>query len=72
MRNSDDSEAQIVAVRRDGDRGVRAEELVRQRGVRRPTFCRRKSKCGTAGVVELWELTTWEHRKTCPSGCGLT
>jgi putative transposase len=53
MRKSKFSEAQIVAILREGKAGVPVAEILRKHGISRPTFYLWKSKYGSAGVPEL-------------------
>ena len=56
MRKSRYSDAQIVAMLREGEAGVPIVELLRKHGVSRPTYYLWKQKYGGAGVPELQRL----------------
>jgi putative transposase len=56
MRKSKFSEAQIVALLREGDAGVPVREILRNHGISRPAFYLLKSKYGSAGVPVLQRL----------------
>ena len=53
MRMSKFSEAQIVAILREGEVGALVAKILRKHGISRPTFYLCKSKYGSAGVPEL-------------------
>ena len=61
MRKSKFSEAQIVAILREGEAGVPVAEILRKHGISRPTFYLWKSKYGRAGVPELQRLKALEQ-----------
>jgi putative transposase len=61
MRKSKFSEAQIVAILREGEAGVPVAEILRKHGISRPTFYLWKSKYGSAGVPELQRLKALEQ-----------
>ena len=56
MRKSKFSEAQIVAILREGETGVPVANVLRTHGISRPTFDLWKVKYGSAGVPELQRL----------------
>jgi putative transposase len=60
MRKSKFSEAQIVAILREGDAGVPLAEILRKHGISRPTYYLWKQKFGSAGVPELQRLKALE------------
>jgi putative transposase len=61
MRKSKFSEAQIVAILREGEAGLPLAEILRKHGISRPTFYLWKQKYGEAGVPELQRLKALEQ-----------
>lgn len=62
MRKSKFSEAQIVAILREGEAGVPVAKVLRKHGISRPTFYLWKAKYGSAGVPpELQRLKALEQ-----------
>lgn len=53
MKRSRFSEAQIVAILREGEAGMSVADLLRKHGISRPTFYLWRQKYGGAGVSEL-------------------
>jgi putative transposase len=61
MRKSKFSEAQIVAILREGEAGLPLAEILRKHGISRPTYYLWKQKYGEAGVPELQRLNALEQ-----------
>ena len=61
MRKSKFSDAQIVAILREGEAGVPVADVLRKYGIGRPTYYRWKAKYGSAGVPELQRLKALEQ-----------
>ena len=64
MKKSRFSEAQIVAILREGEAGVSVADLLRKHGISRPTFYLWRQKYGGAGVPELQKLKALERENT--------
>jgi putative transposase len=60
MRKSRFTEAQIVAILKEGEAGVPVAEILRKHGISRPTYFNWKSKYGGASVPELRRLKDLE------------
>lgn len=60
MRKGKYSEAQIVAVLREGDAGVPVAEIIRKHGISRNTYFNWKSRYGGATTSELHRLKELE------------
>ena len=61
MKKSKFSEAQIVAILREGEAGMPIAEVLRKHGISRPTFYLWRQKYGAAGVPELQKLKALEQ-----------
>ena len=61
MRKSKFSDAQIVAILREGEAGVPVADVLRKYGISRPTYYLWKAKYGSAGVPELQRLKALEQ-----------
>ena len=64
MRKSRFSEAQIVAVLKEGEAGVAVAEILRKHGISRNTYFNWKSKYGGTTVNELRRLRELEAENT--------
>lgn len=64
MRKSKFTEAQIIAVLREGEAGVPVAEILRKHGISRPTYYQWKAKYGGASVPELRRLKELEAENT--------
>jgi putative transposase len=66
MRKGKFSEAQIVAVLREGESGVPIAEIIRKHGISRNTYFNWKSRYGGATTSELRRLRELEAENTKP------
>ena len=60
MRKSTFNESQIVGILQDAEAGVPVNDLLRQHGVSRATFCKWRSKSGGASVSDVKRLRELE------------
>ena len=56
MRKSTFNKSQIVSILKDAEAGVPVNDLLRQHGVSRATFCKWRSKSGGASVSDGKQL----------------